>query len=90
MVVFFSYSLGCYLENKIAAVGSVGGTMLTETYDNCDINSPKPMINIHGDSDFIVPYDGTFGLKSINDVIDYWVTLTILKICQLLNPTTKQ
>ena len=48
--------------------------MLTETYNNCDINSPKPMINIHGDSDFIVPYDGTFGLKSINDVIDYWVT----------------
>ena len=72
---FFSYSLGCYLENKIAAVGSVGGTMLSETYDNCDINTPKPMINIHGDSDFIVPYEGTFGLKSINDVIDYWVTL---------------
>ena len=41
----------------------------------CNINSPKPMINIHGDSDFIVPYDGTFGLKSINEVIDYWVTL---------------
>ncbi|PQJ22916.1 PHB depolymerase family esterase [Tenacibaculum sp. SG-28] len=70
---FFSYALACYLSDKIAAVGSVSGTMLEETYRECNPSHPTPVINIHGTSDVIVPYQGGNGLKAIPDVITYWV-----------------
>lgn len=70
---FFSYALACYLSDKIAAIGSVSGTMLTETYTECNPLHPTPMINIHGTSDFIVPYRGGIGLKAIPDIVTYWV-----------------
>ena len=33
---FFTYALACYHSDKIAAIGSVAGTMMEETY-----SSPK-------------------------------------------------
>ncbi len=70
---FFSYALACYLSDKIAAVGSVSGTMLSETYTECNPSHPTPIINIHGTADFIVPYQGGVGLKAIPEVVNYWV-----------------
>ena len=69
---FFSYALACYMSDKIAAVGSVSGTMLEETFENCTPSHAMPMINIHGTSDFVVPYTGGEGLSSINQVLAYW------------------
>ena len=69
---FFTYALACYHGDKIAAVGSVAGTMMEETYNNCRPSHPTAMINIHGTSDAIVPYGGARGLKSIDDVLAYW------------------
>ncbi|MDE2887567.1 MAG: hypothetical protein OXR72_05080 [Gemmatimonadota bacterium] len=69
---FFTYALACYHSDKIAAIGSVAGTMMEETYNNCSPSHPTAMINIHGTSDAVVPYAGTVGLKSIDDVLDYW------------------
>lgn len=70
---FFSYSLACFHSDKIAAIGSVAGTMGEETNNQCAPIHPMPMINIHGTSDFVVPYDGGFGLTSIPKTIEYWV-----------------
>ena len=76
---FMAYSLGCYLSDKIAGIGSVAGSMMSETYDKCKPSHPTPMINIHGVKDLIVPYDSNEGTKSIKDVVEYWVDLIKLK-----------
>lgn len=47
---------------------------MTETYDNCRLSHPMAMINLHGTSDYSVPYDGGEGLVAIDKVLDYWVT----------------
>lgn len=69
---FFAYALACYHGDIIAAIGSVAGTMMEETYDECNPSHPTAMINIHGTSDAYVPYGGAEGLKSIDDVLAYW------------------
>lgn len=70
---FFSYALACYLSDKIAAIGSVAGTMMGETLENCNPSHPTPMINLHGTSDGTVPYDGGQGLEAIDAVLSYWI-----------------
>ncbi|MEM7115437.1 MAG: PHB depolymerase family esterase [Chloroflexota bacterium] len=69
---FFAYSLACFQSDKIAAIGSVAGTMLTETYQQCSPLHPTAMINIHGTADDVVPYAGGEGLTPIEDVLAYW------------------
>ena len=70
---YMSYHLACNLGEKIAAIASVTGSMTYGTYDNCSPSHPTPVLQIHGLLDFVVPYDGNSGSKSIPDVIDYWV-----------------
>ena len=71
---FFTYALACYHSDKIAAIGSVAGTMMEETYNNCRPVHPMAMINIHGTSDYVVPYGGgSKGLLSIDEVLAYWI-----------------
>ena len=74
---FLSYALACNLTDKIAAIGSVAGTMVSDTYENCQATFQKPMINIHGAEDPIVPYGGAPGLVSINNVLDFWAELNL-------------
>ena len=70
----FAYALACYKSNLIAAVGSVSGTMLEETNNNCSPSHPTAMINIHGTSDNILPYAGGEGFSSIEAVLNYWIS----------------
>ncbi len=71
---FFTYALACYHSDKIAAIGSVAGTMMEETYNNCSPSHPTAMINIHGTSDYFVPYGGgSAGLLSIDEAFAYWI-----------------
>ena len=72
---FFSYGLACHFSDKIAAIGSVAGTMLAGTYSSCQASAPKAMINIHGTSDFVVPYNGANGTTSIENVLNFWTNL---------------
>ena len=71
---FFSYFLACNTDNILAAIGDVAGTMLVDTYNNCNPSNPIPVLNIHGAYDWIVPYNGNQSFKAIDDVIDYWKT----------------
>tara|TARA_X000001036_G_scaffold250288_1_gene233128 strand:- start:1160 stop:2065 length:906 start_codon:yes stop_codon:yes gene_type:complete len=68
---FMSYYLACN-SNKFAAIGSVAGTMLDDSYQNCNAQFPTAMINIHGTDDFDVPYVGNSYYPSIPDVVDWW------------------
>ena len=70
----FSHFLACNTENVFAAIGDVAGTMLVDTYDNCNPSSPVPVLKIHGTSDNVVSYNGydQEGFKSVDEVINFW------------------
>jgi polyhydroxybutyrate depolymerase len=70
---YMSFLLACQLSDKIAAIASVTGSMTPETFDNCDPQHPTPAMQIHGTTDFVVPYDGSSFSKSIDEVLQYWV-----------------
>ena len=69
---FLSYFLACN-SKRFAAIGSVAGTMIDDSYKSCNASVPTAMINIHGTADKTVPYDGDgYGSTSIPDVINWW------------------
>lgn len=81
----FAYSLACYHGDKIAAIGTVSGAMLTSAYETCNPTHPTATIVLHGTSDSVLSYDGGDGFESINDVIDYWVGVNNANTSPTLN-----
>ncbi len=71
---YMSFLLACELGDRITAIASVTGSMTTETYNDCSPSHPTPILQIHGTTDPTVPYGGSTWTKSIEDVIDYWVS----------------
>lgn len=71
---FMSFLLACQLNSKIAAIASVTGSMTPETFAYCNPVHPTPILQFHGTSDLVVPYDGATWTQSIDDVLQYWVT----------------
>jgi polyhydroxybutyrate depolymerase len=71
---YFSFVLACQLSAEIAAIGSVGGTMSTETYNSCNPSHPTPVVTIHGTDDATVSYSGgnPNNSESLSDVNTYW------------------
>lgn len=69
---FMSFLLACQMSDRIAAIASITGAMTPETYNGCDPQRPVPVLQMHGDDDSVVPYDGAIWTKSIEDVIQYW------------------
>ncbi|MEM9990441.1 MAG: T9SS type A sorting domain-containing protein [Bacteroidota bacterium] len=74
---FMSYRLACELPERIAAIASVTGSMLTIQVDNCEPMRPIPTMQIHGTEDETVPfaYEPNFFAfgEGIADVVGYWV-----------------
>lgn len=71
---YMSFLLACQLSSKFAAIASITGSMTPQTYNACNPQHPTPVLQVHGDADGTVPYNGDPSwTKSINDVIDYWV-----------------
>lgn len=71
---YMGYHLACNLGDKFAAIASVTGSMTNDTFNDCSPSHPTPILQIHGLLDYVVPYDGNGGSKSIPDVIDYWTS----------------
>ena len=67
-----SYALACYASERIAAIGSVSGIMLDQS-STCVPSHPTAMINLHGTSDDVLPYNGDSESNSTQSTIDYWV-----------------
>ena len=70
----FSFSLGCYLNSKFAAIASVSGLMAQESETYCNPISSTGIMIVHGTSDTERPYSGINSwYLSIDSAINYWV-----------------
>ncbi len=69
---FFSYRLACEMGDRIAAIASVTGSMTTALLNDCDPIRPMPVMQIHGDADPVVDYNGATGIAAIPDVFSFW------------------
>ena len=79
-----SFTLGCYLQNKIAAVAPVSGLMLNNPNSNCSLSIPTGIMIVHGTSDSSRPIGGIEGYyASINETIEFWASQNGM----LLNPS---
>jgi len=69
---FLSHRLGCELADRIAAIAPVAGVMGIPT---CNPTRPVPVMEFHGTSDPVVPYDGNPAISypSVADTISGWV-----------------
>ncbi len=63
---FMSHRLGCQLNDRIAAIGSVTGLLV---YFNCNLTRKVPVLQIHGTADDIVPYEG------VAYTMQYWTDI---------------
>lgn len=72
---FMSYELACQLSGRIAAVGSVTGSMIASRMNTCTPSRPVPIIEIHGTADATVPYSGGTALNfvPIPALLAHWV-----------------
>lgn len=70
---FLTYDLACRVSDRIAAIGAVASTMITDSFNECEPSHPTAVVTIHGTSDFVVSYDGfpPFTL-SLDEVHEYW------------------
>jgi len=76
-----AFGLACYRGERIAAVGSVSGTMLEDIGDLCQPPHPTAVITLHGTQDYTLLYaanDGTTpkgdssGYVFAEGVVEYW------------------
>jgi polyhydroxybutyrate depolymerase len=70
---FMSYDLACQLSNRIAAIASVTGTMLTSKLNACNPSRVMPIMQIHGTADGTVPYLGNIAFAPIETLVQTWV-----------------
>ena len=78
-----AFGLACYRGERIAAVGSVSGTMLNDIGNLCQPPQPTAVITLHGTQDHILPYytsdnvsnpkGDSSGYVSAEGVVEYWV-----------------
>ena len=69
----FTYTLACFLSDRVTAVASVSGLMWNETRNNCTANHPTAVMSFHGTRDNDRPYDGYPGyMMSIDEINEYW------------------
>ena len=57
----FTYTLACYLSDRITGIAPVSGLMWTGTERDCSLTHPTPMISFHGTADGDRPYQGWEG-----------------------------
>jgi polyhydroxybutyrate depolymerase len=69
---YLAHQLGCHLADRIAAIGTVSGVLSHET---CAPSRPVPVIHVHGELDFVVPYGGGGfnGSMSVDASIAAWM-----------------
>lgn len=66
---FFSYTLGCTLADRIAAIAPVAGS---DSNVFCAPGRPVPLLHLHGTGDLIVAYGGGLLYPSAPDAVADW------------------
>lgn len=69
---FMSFKLACELSDRIAAIGSVTGSMTLGSTIPCSPSHPIPVLQIHGTTDATVAYNGSNFSEPISSVVDFW------------------
>lgn len=74
---FFAQRLACLLADRIAAVGTVAGTMTPAQVAECQPQRPMPVMLIHGDQDFVIPYVEVRGdiALGVAENVQHWLAL---------------
>jgi polyhydroxybutyrate depolymerase len=70
---YLSHRLACELENRIAAIAAVAGTLTDSTYVHCNPGRIMPIMHIHGTADPIVDYNGAPTARSTEETINFWL-----------------
>ena len=70
---YMSHTLACELNNKIAAIASVTGSMTNYQQSICNPTRPVPVMQISGNADGTVAYGGGGGSMGIDALVNYWV-----------------
>jgi len=71
---YMSYRLACELENRIAAIASVTGSMTDSTAFYCNTSRYVPVMQVHGTADPVVNYSGAVQSMGIEAMLAYWYT----------------
>lgn len=70
----FAAALGCRIPERIAAVGTVSGAYYENVHEDC-VDTPVPLIDLHGTNDSIIGYYGgtrhETAYDSVPDVLDH-------------------
>lgn len=66
---FLSHRLACEYADRIAAVAPVAGV---NGMDTCAPSRPVPVMQFHGTSDGLVPYEGNATFPSVADTMAAW------------------
>lgn len=69
-----SYTLACSLNDRIAAIASMAGTMSTNDIASCVPTYKTPVMHLHGTADGTVPYSGTAlpSLSLVDQTMAFW------------------
>jgi len=83
---FMSFLLACELSDRIAAIASVTGSTTPATLSSCNPQHPTPFMQIHGDNDGTVPYNGSIGwTEPIQDIVNFWVNYNNCSTSAIVN-----
>lgn len=67
-----SYRVACELSSKVAAIGSVAGSLLQKDRAVCRPPRPVSILEIHGTADTAVPYDGNQDFPPVRATNAFW------------------
>ncbi len=72
-----SHHLACALNDRIAAIGTMSGTMSTDDINNCVPIYKTPVMHVHGTVDPTVPYQGTAlpSLSLVDETMNFWINV---------------
>jgi polyhydroxybutyrate depolymerase len=78
---FLTQEIAFQDNSQFAAIGTIGGTMNQDLYDNGNPNKAIPMIYIFGTDDPLVPYEGGYvsentnfePVVSVETAVNFWI-----------------
>lgn len=70
---FLTYKLACSLPQKLKAIAVVSGNISQNLQNNFTISGGLPILHFHGTSDPLVSFNGTIGIPSVPNTINWLV-----------------
>ena len=69
-----SYHVACAMNDRVAAIGCMAGTMATSDIESCVPAYATPVIHLHGTADGTVPYNANAlpSLSLVPETMNFW------------------